>query len=165
VIPASLTFGGGETAGSIAESLTSLPRRLPFAVIVDVDNTVTTYDPAVRNIYEHEKAYDDPPNEDVCRLVRTIGGTGTPLIFCSGRFEMHRDVTERWLKRYDLRPTSLFMRADGDYRTDDVIKSEIYEREIVGRWRVWLVIDDRDRVVKMWRALGLTCLQVREGAF
>ena len=26
-------------------------------------------------------------------------------------------------------------------------------------------LDDRDRVVKMWRKLGLTCLQVNEGNF
>ena len=30
---------------------------------------------------------------------------------------------------------------------------------------VFLVVDDRDRVVKLWRSLGLTTFQVAEGNF
>ena len=30
---------------------------------------------------------------------------------------------------------------------------------------IFLVVDDRDRVVKLWRSLGLTTFQVAEGNF
>ena len=33
------------------------------------------------------------------------------------------------------------------------------------RWRVVGVFDDRQQVVRMWRALGLTVFQVAEGDF
>ena len=31
--------------------------------------------------------------------------------------------------------------------------------------KIFCVLDDRDRVVKMWRDLGLTCFQVAQGNF
>ena len=57
------------------------------------------------------------------------------------------------------------MRQNSDRRPDDVIKAEIYETCIEPYYNVLYVFDDRDRVVKMWREKGLTCLQVAEGNF
>ena len=34
-----------------------------------------------------------------------------------------------------------------------------------GNYNVKFVLDDRNRVVEMWRSLGLTCLQVADGDF
>jgi hypothetical protein len=59
----------------------------------------------------------------------------------------------------------LFMRGDDDYRPDEIVKRELYEENVLGNYDVVGVIDDRSKVVKMWRELGLTCLQVAEGAF
>lgn len=57
------------------------------------------------------------------------------------------------------------MRPAGDTRNDAVIKEEIYQAEIAGKYNVEFVLDDRDRVVDKWRELGLKCLQVAKGAF
>jgi hypothetical protein len=57
------------------------------------------------------------------------------------------------------------MRAEKDYRADDIIKGELLDRIISDGWRPWLVVDDRDRVVKMWRDRGLLCLQCAPGDF
>ena len=65
----------------------------------------------------------------------------------------------------DVYYSDLFMRADGDYRADSIVKEEIYHDKIEPVYNVLLVLDDRDSVVKMWRSLGLTCLQVAEGNF
>ena len=46
-----------------------------------------------------------------------------------------------------------------------VLKREIWETKIRDRFDVAGVIDDRARVVAMWRSLGLTCLAVAEGNF
>lgn len=138
----------------------------PIAVIVDVDNTVTTYDPTLRGVYEHEKADADPENAPICELVRLLDACGFPLVFISGRFERYRAVTEAWLTAHRLSIAELHMRKDGDYRGDDVVKEEIYRRAVEPYWRVWFVLDDRNRVVEMWRdRLGLTCLHVRDGNF
>jgi hypothetical protein len=52
----------------------------------------------------------------------------------------------------------LFMRRAGDSRPDQVIKREILD--LIPKDRVAYVLDDRQQVVDMWRAQGLTCLQV-----
>ncbi len=57
------------------------------------------------------------------------------------------------------------MRAAHDDRADAVIKREIYDKEIGPRFDVLCVLDDRDQVVRMWRGLGLVCLQVAPGDF
>lgn len=57
------------------------------------------------------------------------------------------------------------MRPAGDKRRDDIIKAEIFDQHIRGHHNILLVLDDRDSVVKMWRSMGLTCLQVAEGNF
>lgn len=57
------------------------------------------------------------------------------------------------------------MRPENDYRKDTIIKREIYEKEILNKFNVLFVLDDRDCVVEQWRDMGLTCLQVAEGDF
>jgi hypothetical protein len=57
------------------------------------------------------------------------------------------------------------MRTEGDHRSDDIVKKEIYEKRIAPWYDVVAVFDDRDKVVKMWRDLGLLCCQVYYGDF
>jgi hypothetical protein len=57
------------------------------------------------------------------------------------------------------------MRRSGDNRCDSIVKEEIYREHIEGKYNVLAVFDDRDRVVDMWRRLGLLCLQVYYGDF
>jgi hypothetical protein len=59
----------------------------------------------------------------------------------------------------------LKMRAAGDKRSDDIVKREIYEQKIAPWRTVVAVFDDRNKVVNMWRELGLLCLQVYPGDF
>ena len=53
----------------------------------------------------------------------------------------------------------------GNKLDDTIIKRNIYEDMIKPRVNVRCVLDDRDRVVKMWREQGLKVLQVAEGDF
>jgi hypothetical protein len=57
------------------------------------------------------------------------------------------------------------MRQTDDNRKDSIIKEEIYDAHIRGKYNVLFVLDDRDQVVQMWRSLGLTVLQCNEGDF
>jgi hypothetical protein len=64
------------------------------------------------------------------------------------------------------RAMRLYMRPAKDNRRDDRIKAEIYKRDIKPRHgEVAYVVDDRNKVVRMWRSLGLTVLQCAEGDF
>ena len=92
------------------------------------------------------------------------------IVFCSGRPERCRTDTVEWLKKYYFTECEgklhyeLYMRQDGDFRRDDIVKQEILDKYI-DKDRVLFVLDDRDQVVDMWRRNGLTCFQVAEGDF
>lgn len=134
---------------------------LPYCVIVDIDGTVALMNG--RGPFDWHSVGSDLPNEAVCHLVR---GLHDKVIFVSGRDASCRDLTERWLCDQNLiAGCDLFMRPEGDQRDDRIIKREIYDREIAGKYNVRYVVDDRNKVVQMWRALGLTCLQVAPGDF
>ena len=57
------------------------------------------------------------------------------------------------------------MRDKGNFEPDEIIKEQIFHKEIEPNYNVLAVFDDRDKVVKMWRNLGLLCNQVYWGNF
>jgi hypothetical protein len=54
------------------------------------------------------------------------------------------------------------MRKASDFRPDDVIKQEILEKHFK-KDNVELVIEDRPRVIRMWKRNGLKVQQVGTG--
>jgi hypothetical protein len=52
------------------------------------------------------------------------------------------------------------MRKTDDNRCDSIVKEEIYNEYIKDKYNVLAVFDDRDRVVDMWRRIGLPTYQV-----
>lgn len=138
---------------------------LPQAIIVDVDGTVADCT-GVRSPYDTTKYHLDKPKEDVIRLVRDLHyKCGYKVIFCSGRHEDFFDVTQEWLFSHVKVPfVGLFMRYERGTE-DSVIKSELFNRHILGKYNIVSVFDDRNRVVEMWRTRGLLVNQVAEGDF
>ncbi|GAA5193943.1 hypothetical protein GCM10023322_57100 [Rugosimonospora acidiphila] len=137
--------------------------------MVDVDGTVALMgkgEPGRRRPFEWHRVGEDDPNQPVIDLVEILRAH-YPIVYVSGRDEVCRHATQRWLERHGaIRPGEpLFMRPAGDSRPDDQVKLEIYKRDIEPRYRVVYVLDDRDRVVRAWRSVGLTVLQVAEGNF
>ncbi|MGK5519230.1 AAA family ATPase [Micromonospora sp. URMC 107] len=136
----------------------------PEIVLVDIDGTVALN--VSRSPYDMARVGEDEPNPAVIAAVRAMHAAGYGVVFCSGRDATARAATEAWLARHVRVPhLGLHLRAVGDSRKDSVVKREIYEREIADRYRVVGVFDDRQQVVRMWRALGLTVFQVAEGDF
>ena len=53
------------------------------------------------------------------------------------------------------------MRKSGDNRADDILKKEeIYHEHIEGKFNILTVFDDRPRVIRMWKKLGLMVCDV-----
>lgn len=110
------------------------------------------------------EAVNDTPFQDIIALVHLFENQGFMPIVVSGRPDDKCGIiTEDWLRKYGIPFEHLFMRRGGDYRPDDEVKKEILG--FLPKNRISYVLDDRDRVVKMWRAEGLRVLQVAEGAF
>jgi hypothetical protein len=109
---------------------------------------------------------DDTPNAAVVALYDMARAGGVAVIYVSGRPETHRAQTEAWLERHGVGDyDALRMRPKGDYRQDAIVKRELFDRYISGRYSILFTVDDRAQVVKMWRDMGLTCFQVAEGNF
>ncbi|MEU8236745.1 AAA family ATPase [Actinoplanes missouriensis] len=138
--------------------------ELPEAVLVDIDGTVALM--TGRSPYDWDRVGEDAPNPAVITAVRAMHAAGHAIVFCSGRDEVCRAETEAWLELFVGVPyEALFMRPQNDSRKDAIVKREIFDQEIRDRWRITGVFDDRQQVVRMWRALGLTVFQVAEGDF
>lgn len=140
--------------------------NLPWAIMFDLDGTLA--DMGTRNPFNWKACINDKPREAVtflAKLVRDYEGQ-CDIIFMSGRDEVCRPETAAWIKReLNITPDHLYMRPEGDNRKDNIIKSELFDAHIRGRFNVHFVVDDRKQVVDMWRELGLDCFQVAPGDF
>lgn len=130
--------------------------------ICDIDGTVALK--GSRKPFDWGRVGEDQPNEAVCRVMWALLHAGYDLAFVSGRPEECRTQTQMWLYENISRhmPFDLYMRPDGDYRKDSIVKREIYDEHFADRV-VLGVFDDRPAVVEMWRGLGLTVFQLPDG--
>lgn len=138
------------------------PAKQP-AIIVDIDGTVAHMQG--RSPYDYSKVSTDVVDPVVRQLVRDAKAQGATVLIVSGRKDECYEATDNWLVDHQIPADFLYMRATGDERDDAIVKSEIYERHIAPHYNVLFVLDDRDRVVDMWRARGLKTLQVEPGDF
>jgi predicted kinase len=136
---------------------------LPSAVLCDIDGTLAIH--AGRGPYEIERCETDLLNEEVARILALCDRAEDYVVLLSGRQSEFREHTERWLEANGVVYDELWMRAEGDRRSDDVVKAELFDAHVRGRFDVRFVLDDRDRVVALWRRMGLKCWQVSYGNF
>lgn len=149
-------------------------------IIVDLDGTLCNNEHRRHHVEKEKKDWDafyagidnDERNEWCAKLVVAMDLMGYGTLFVTGRPEKYRDVTAEWLLRIgfpfgldNMEHSRLLMRADGDFRQDSIVKTEIYKTKIEPHYGILFCIDDRKQVVDTWRALGLTCLQCAEGNF
>jgi predicted secreted acid phosphatase len=153
------------------------PKLRTLAIICDLDGTLynarerqEVYLLSGKKDFDgfHRAAKHDNPHWWCLHLVQAMRKHGYHILFVSGRDDAFRDETiawlelQLWIKRHEY---ELLMRPTGDYTADDVMKKQMYREHIEPRYSVLFCIDDRKRVVDMWRRLGLTCLQCAEGNF
>jgi predicted kinase len=136
--------------------------NLPNAIIVDMDGTLSLLNG--RSPYDASTCDQDLANQPVLDTVLLWQQT-LQVIIMSGRTDDCRPQTEQWLARFGIKPAGVFMRATGDQRKDSIIKQELFDRHVLGKYNIKFVLDDRNQVVEMWRSLGLTVFQVAEGDF
>ena len=134
-------------------------------VLCDIDGTIALR--RGRSPYDQSKVLEDAFDPRMNFLLSSLSEK-FQIIFLSGRQDTKqcREDTEKWLKdNLGLSEVTLIMRSEGDFRPDDVVKKELYQKYIKDRYNVVCVFDDRDKVVRMWRSLGLLCCQVYYGNF
>ena len=165
VVPPVVAAG---TAGTDPPGWTYVPTPgLPEAWIVDVDGTLALVPPGGRSPYDASRYGEDLPNHPVVALVRALAAAGSRIVVTSGREDgaVARASTAAWLDTHGVPVDRLVMRAEGDHRTDSVVKVELLRDVIAPAYAVVGVVDDRQQVVDAWRRVGLTVAQVAPGDF
>ena len=124
----------------------------------------------------------DKPNAPVIKMAQMFKADGFKIVIFSGRNDRGFDATVQWLNDFKVPFDLLVMRpdkfkdkswpiADGNPATPDMrfMPDEILKKVMLDTFvdinDVFLVVDDRDKVVKMWRDLGLNTFQVAPGDF
>jgi predicted kinase len=137
---------------------------LPSAILVDIDGTLAIK--GDRGPYDFSRCGEDALNESVRRAVVSFRlANDDAVILLSGRGSEYRDPTEAWLAKHRVPYDELWMRAAGDARRDDIVKAELFDAHLRHRYNVRVSLDDRDRVVALWRRMGLSTWQVNYGNF
>jgi len=140
-------------------------------VIFDIDGTLADISERVHHIRKKPRNWNafnaamaqDKANHSMIRLCNILYAAGLHIILCSGRNEANRPETVEWLARQGVPYHELLLRKDEDYRSDAIVKREILQG--LDKSKILFVLEDRSRVVEMWRSEGLTCLQCAPGEF
>lgn len=140
-------------------------------VIFDIDGTLADVSERIHHVRKKPKDWNaffagmaqDKAIHSMVRLCNILYASGIQIVLCSGRSEEHRDETVKWLAEKGVKYHELLLRGDGDRRSDTVVKRELLSR--ITKSKVLFVVEDRSRVVEMWRSEGLVCLQCAPGEF
>ena len=124
----------------------------------------------------------DEPNVPVIKMAQLFKNDGFNIVIFSGRNDRGFFATKDWLKKHNVPFDLLVMRPDkfqskawpiahGNPATPDMrwMPDEILKKAMLDTFvdinDVFVVVDDRDKVVKMWRDLGLNTFLVAAGDF
>lgn len=140
-------------------------------VIFDLDGTLADLRHRLHHVKGKNRNYDkffaecgkDLPIWQTIKLARILKQNGQFVVIASARSDSCREETEMWLRRQGVPYDMLIMRKQGDYREDSIVKQEILGTlDYKYGYTPWIVVDDRKRVVDMWRKNGIMTLQVSD---
>lgn len=134
------------------------PEGAKKCVIVDIDGTLAHMG-GRRGPFEWDKVHGDSCDEVVQHLVNSFDNS-YELIVMSGRDGCCYDITKQWLDDNTIYYDQLVMRAAGDMRKDYIVKRELFDKHVRGKFEVVCVIDDRPQLLRLWLSLGLKTISV-----
>ena len=140
----------------------------PHAILVDLDGTLADIKHRLYLLQERPKNHrafeklcvNDEVNFPVCLVVKALESYAD-IVIVSGRSSDVRKETEEWLQENSISYNDIYMRKSGDYRADNIIKDEIL-MQIKEKYDILFAIDDRKRVVDMWKRNGIFVFDVRQ---
>lgn len=135
---------------------------LPRAVIFDNDGTISLIHSG-RSPYDASTCDLDAPHKHVIECMKLYHDAGYKILFVSGREDKDRAPTERFYQEHFPEVQyELYMRPTGDMRKDVIIKEEIFNNQIKGKYFVAGWFDDRLQVSKWVYESGLPLFRVND---
>ena len=141
-------------------------------IIFDIDGTLADVSHRVDRIpnWKHFQTdhHLDTPIKAIVDLFQNLEDNPRRdyAVYCvSARMEHEREATNKWLTEHGIYYNELILRQNNDIRDDDIFKEEVLQRLKQEGREILFVVEDRKRVVDMWRRNGVTCLQCADGDF
>ena len=158
-------WGNVESQAYVYKPYTPDP-SLPVAYSFDLDGTLA-HTNGKRGPYDASKYYVDDVDEAITYVgvALRVAARADELIILTGREETYRAECEAWLKQQGVHYDRLIMRPEGDTRNDAVVKSDLWDEHIDGKFNVLMHFDDRNRVVNGLRRKCIKVAQVQVGDF
>jgi hypothetical protein len=85
------------------------------------------------------------------------------IIILSGRDEVCRPETEKWLNDNDIPYNRLYMRPKGSMEKDTIVKKRLFNENIKDKFRIIGIFDDRPVVIRMWKSMGIKVFDCGDG--
>jgi len=132
--------------------------------------------------FDPENIKLDKPKPEVIKCAQMFKEQGYKIVIFSGRNDISFKATQDWLSQHEVPYDLLVLRpdkfkdeswpvAEGNPATykmrfmpDQILKKEMLDN-FVDINDVFIIFEDRKKVVDMWRDLGLTCFEVEEAIF
>ena len=117
-------------------------------------------------LHDPSNIHLDKPNWPVIKMAQLFAEQGFNIVIFSGRSDKTILTTRSWLTHNRVPFHKLVMRPHKTmhFIPDDILKRDMLDTHVDIN-DIFMVVDDRQKVVDMWRNLGLTVFQVAEGDF
>lgn len=138
----------------------------PKAILFDIDGTVAKH--VARSPYDYSRVKTDAVHQHIRKLINGYFDSGYAVFGFSGRPDIDnvRQDTQEWLDLHKVRYHKLYMRPSDMLTDNDAdVKQFLFDTYLRDNYNVEIMLDDRDRVVRRMRKLGLNVLQVNYGDF
>ena len=135
-------------------------------IVIDLDGTLANIDHRLPFIKRESPDWDsfysacdgDKVNEWCKILMENLNVSDIFITIVSGRRKAEENKTKEWLMDNSVSYDSLnLLREDGDFTPDTELKKKWLHE--YGHENILFVVDDRQKVVDMWRKEGVVCLQ------
>lgn len=132
-------------------------------IIVDIDGTIADLRHRLHHIKNGNHNWDaffkevgqDTPIWPVIHVIEAYAlDQNLEIVIVSGRSDVCREETSEWLNHY-IGHIRLYMRKEGDYRKDSVVKQEILDQILSEGFNPVAAFDDRDSIARVWRDRGI----------
>lgn len=132
--------------------------NLDECIICDIDGTLAKS--TGRSPFEFDRVHEDEIIKPVLDILANYGGY---IFLFTGRDDSCLDMTKGWLDKYNVSYHEIHARKASDNRKDSIVKKEMFENFVRGKYYCNFVIDDRKQVKRMWtNELGLFVFDVNQ---
>ena len=145
--------------------------KLSEIICLDLDGTVADGRARLHYIKNPPKDWhnffmesaDDPPYQIIVDMINDEVKNGNIIVVTTARPYKYYNVSKDWLDKNKIPYNLIFMRKDGDFRPDYIVKEEMISEihQILGR-KPTRAYDDKDEVINMFLANGLEVIDAKK---